>query len=177
MWLNDELFSVFGVEEKLCGESAQRVYDQIEASWRRPSSGRGALRAVQHRGDVHDRLRDRPACPSQTLRQSGWKGGSCRASARRRGEHRRPNWHKNIDALGKVGGIEVTSYMAWIEPWRTDGRSSRAWGHLHRPRAMTAYTGELSDAGRRRSPAGDERRGHDEDATRFTGHMLMQMAA
>jgi glucuronate isomerase len=89
-----------------------------------------------------------------------------------------PNWHKNIDALGKVGGIEVTSYMALIralENRRAFFKSLGATSTDHA--AMTAYTGELSDAGAeaifQRATSGEATT---EDATRFTGHMLMQMA-
>jgi glucuronate isomerase len=180
MWLNDELFSVFGVEEKLCGESAQRVYDQIEA---RLASPEFRPRKLFERFNIEvmattDFATD-PLVHHQALRQSGWKGrivpcfrpdGVVNIDA--------PNWHKNIDALGKVSGIEATSYMALIralENRRAFFKSLGATSTDHA--AMTAYTGELSDAEAeaifQRATSGEA---STEDATRFTGHMLMQMA-
>jgi glucuronate isomerase len=180
MWLNDELFSVFGVEEKLCGESAQRVYDQIEAKLASPEF---RPRKLFERFNIEvmsttDFATD-PLVHHQALRRSGWKGrivpcfrpdGVVNIDA--------PNWHKNIDALGKVGGIEVTSYMALIralENRRAFFKSLGATSTDHA--AMTAYTGELSDAEAeaifQRATSGEATT---DDATRFTGHMLMQMA-
>ncbi|MCX5734783.1 MAG: glucuronate isomerase [candidate division NC10 bacterium] len=180
MWLNDELLSVFGVEEKLCGESAQRVYDQIEA---RLASPEFRPRKLFERFNIEvmsttDFATD-PLVHHQALRKSGWKGrivpcfrpdGVVNIDA--------PNWHKNIDALGKVSGIEATSYMALIralENRRVFFKSLGATSTDHA--AMTAYTGELSDAEAeaifQRATSGEAT---PEDATRFTGHMLMQMA-
>ena len=149
MWLNDELFSVFGVEEKLCGESAQRLYDQIEAKLASPEF---RPRKLFERFNIEvmsttDFATD-PLVHHQALRRSGWKGrivpcfrpdGVVNIDA--------PNWHKNIDALGKGSGIEVTSYMALIralENRRAFFKSLGATSTDHA--AMTAYTGELSDA-------------------------------
>ena len=180
MWLNDELFSVFGVEEKLCGESAQRVYDQIEG---RLASPEFRPRKLFERFNIEvmsttDFATD-PLVHHQALRRSGWKGrivpcfrpdGVVNIDA--------PNWHKNIDALGKVSGIEVASYMALIRALENRRALFKSLGATSTDHAaMTAYTGELSDAEAeaifQRATSGEAT---PEDATRFTGHMLMQMA-
>src|SRR4051794_1740365 len=43
LWLSDELVNVFGVEERLTGESAGRIYDHLEAQLARPEFAPRAL--------------------------------------------------------------------------------------------------------------------------------------
>jgi glucuronate isomerase len=180
MWLNDELLSLFGVEEKLCGESAQRIYDQIEAKLASPEF---RPRKLFERFNIEamsttDFATD-PLVHHQALRQSGWKGrvipcfrpdGVVNIDA--------PHWRKNIDALGQVSGIEVTSCKALIralENRRAFFKSLGATSTDHA--AMSAHTGELSEAEAeaifQRATGGEATA---KDATRFTGHLLMQMA-
>ena len=125
----------------------------------------GPLRAVQHRGDVHHRLRPPTRwCTIRRIRASGWKGrivpcfrpdGVVNIDA--------PNWRKNIEALGAVSGIEVTSYQdaasQALENRRAFFKSLGATSTDHA--AMTAHTEEPRRArGGGDLPAGAERPGH-----------------
>ena len=180
MWLTHELFSVFGVEEKLCGESAQRIYDQIAAKLATPEF---RPRALFERFNIEfmsttDAATD-PLPHHQAIRKSGWKGRVVPCF--------RPDavvnldaadWRKSIQALSAVSGIEVKSYktyLAALENRRAffKGMGATATDHA----ATTAYTGELSvrqaETIFRRALAG---KATAEDATLFTGHMLMEMA-
>ncbi len=180
MWLTHELLSVFGVEEKLTAESALRVYDQIVA---RLASPEFRPRRLFERFNIEvmsttDFATD-PLVHHRAIRDSGWRGrilpcfrpdGVVNIDA--------PNWRRNIDRLGEIGGMEVTSCKALtraLEDRRTFFKSLGATSTDHG--ATTAHTEALSDleaeAIFRRALGGQASA---EDATRFTGHMLMQMA-
>ena len=180
MWLIHELLSVFGVDEKLCGESAQRIYDQIAAKLASPEF---RPRALFERFNIEvlsttDVATD-PLVHHQALRTSGWKGrivpcfrpdGVVNIDA--------PNWRKNIDALSAVSGIEVTSAKTLVkalENRRAFFKSLGATATDHA--AMTAHTEHLAapeaEAIFQRAMNGQATA---KDAMRFTGHMLMEMA-
>jgi len=180
MWLTHELLSVFGVEEKLSGESGQRIYDQISAKMATPEF---RPRAMFERFNIEamsttDAATD-PLQHHQAIRKSGWKGrvvpcfrpdGVVNVD--------NPAWRQNLKALSAVSKIEVKnykSYIAALENRRTFFKRMGATATDHA--AMTAYTEELSprqaETLLRRALAG---KATAEDATRFTGHMLMEMA-
>ena len=180
MWLADELHSVFGIEEKLDGQSARRIYDQIEVKLATPEFRPRKL-FERFRIEVMSTT-DPPTDPlasHQALRASGWKGrvvpcfrpdGVVNLDF--------PTWRKNIDALGQISGIPVTSYKALIQALENRRAFFKGLGATSTDHAaMTAYTGELSereaDAIFQRALTGQASA---EDATRFTGHMLMEMA-
>jgi glucuronate isomerase len=180
MWLNHELLSVFGVDEKLCGESAQRIYDQIAAKLASPQF---RPRALFERFNIEamsttDFATD-PLVHHQALRTSGWKGrivpcfrpdGVVNIDA--------PNWRKNIDALGAVSGIEVTSAKTLVKALENRRAFFKSLGATSTDHAaMTAHTEHLAapeaDAIFQRAMSGQATA---KDAMRFTGHMLMEMA-
>ncbi len=154
MWLAHELLSVFGVEEKLSGESAQRIYDQIAAKLASPEF---RPRALFERFNIEvlattDAATD-PLAHHQAIRTSGWKGrivptfrpdGVVNLDA--------PGWRKNIDALGAVSGIEVDELprrcIAALENRRAFFKSMGATATDHA--AMTAHTERAVAAPRRR---------------------------
>jgi glucuronate isomerase len=180
MWLAHELLSVFGVEEKLCGESAQRIYDQIAAKL---ATAEFRPRALFERFNIEfmsttDAATD-PLPHHQTIRKSGWKGRVVPCF--------RPdavvnldvaNWRKNIQALSAVSKIEVKNYKTYIAALENRRAFFKRMGATATDHAaMTACTGELSPRQAetifRRALAG---KATAEDATLFTGHMLMEMA-
>jgi glucuronate isomerase len=87
-------------------------------------------------------------------------------------------WRENIEALSEMTGIEITSYRAFIQALEDRRGHFKEMGATATDHAaVTAYTEELSD---REAEAVFQRalRGEAtvEDATRFTGHMLMENA-
>jgi glucuronate isomerase len=180
MWLTHELLSVFGVEEKLTGESAQRVYDQIAGKLGSPEF---RPRKLFERFNIEvmcttDFATD-PLVHHRAIRESGWQGRivPCFRPDAVVNIHA-PNWRKNVDALGRITGMEVTgchTLIRALENRRAFFKSMGATSTDHA--AMTAHTEELSDTEAeaifQRAMSGQATA---EDATRFTGHMLMQMA-
>jgi glucuronate isomerase len=179
-WLKQELYEVFGVEEKLTSETAQAIYDQIEAKL--------ALPAFQPRR-LFESFNIEVLCTTdaasdtlehhRAIRDSDWDGTvlpTFRPDAVVNLDA--PGWRENLRALEAVVDGEIDSYRRLIqilEERRAFFKSmgARATDHA----AFTAYTGELSDAAAEaifeRALSGEAT---PEDARLFTGHMLMEMA-
>ncbi|MCI0397485.1 MAG: glucuronate isomerase [Chloroflexi bacterium] len=180
IWLREELAQLFGVTEKLDGGNAQAIYDQIAAGLQSPEF---KPRRLYERFNVEvlcttDAATDRLA-HHQAIRDSGWPGRILPTF--------RPDavvnldtegWRDHVLALGEVSGIEVTDYRSFIhalEQRRAFFKDMGAKATDHA--ARSAYTSELSpsEAARLFQRALKGQAG-DEDAFRFTGHMLLEMA-
>jgi len=88
------------------------------------------------------------------------------------------NWRKNIQVLSAVSKVEVKNYKTYIAALENRRAFFKRMGATATDHAaVTAYTGELSPRQAetifRRALAG---KATAEDATLFTGHMLMEMA-
>ncbi len=180
IWLQQELIEVFGVAEKLCGATAQAIYDQIAAQLASPEF---TPRKLFERFNIEvlcttDAASDNLA-HHQAIRDSGWSGvvrPTFRPDAVVNLDA--PNWRANVEALGAAVGYEVNSYgklIRALEERRAFFKhmGARATDHA----VLTAYTGELApreaDAIFQRALQGAVT---SQDAARFTGHMLMEMA-
>jgi len=180
VWLDDELTNIFGVEEKLTTASAQRIYDHIAAKLAAPEF---KPRALFERFNIEvlcttDAATD-PLTHHQAIKDSGWRG-QIRPTFRPDGviNFDAPNWRANIDALSEVSGIDVrdyASYLRALENRRAFFKSLGATATDHA--ALTPFTEELSvgeaDTIFRHALQGQATA---DDAVRFTGHMLMEMA-
>ena len=180
IWLSNELHEVFGVEEKLTGSTGQAIYDQIAEKL---ATAQFRPRALFQRFNIEvlcttDAATDTLA-HHRAIRESGWQGRiipTFRPDAVVNIDTR--GWRKNIQGLSEVSGIEVGSYRAFIQALENRrayfiGEGTKATDHA----ALTAYTGELpereTEAIFQRALKGQSTA---EDATRFTGHMLMENA-
>lgn len=180
VWLTYELHELFGVREKLTGETAQLVYDQIAEKLASPEF---RPRRLYERFHVEvltttDAASD-PLDAHAAIRASGWKGrilptfrpdGVVNLDA--------PHWRKNVDALSRASGIDVHDYaslIAALENRRAFFKWMGATATDHS--AATPYTAELerseADAILARALRGQTR---PEDAARLTGHLLIEMA-
>jgi glucuronate isomerase len=180
MWLNHELASVFGVTEKLTGESAHEIYDQIAAKLATPDF---RPRRLFERFRIEVLATTDFTCDDlpyhKAIRASGWNGkivptlrpdDVIQIDA--------PEWKKNIEALGSRCGFEIGSYrklIAGLEKRRAFFQSMGATATDLT--AQTAYTGILSD---REAEAIFQRalKGNAtaEDAVRFAGHLVVESA-
>jgi len=180
MWLTDELYSVFGVEDKLSGESAQDIYDQIAACLEEPEF---RPRALFERFNIEvltttDAATD-PLDHHRAIRESGWSGKilpTFRPDAVVNIDA--PGWHKNIAPLSEVSGIEVNSYQSFIQALENRRAFFKEMGATATDHAaLTPFTQELSPE-KAETIFQQALKGKvtPEDATRFTGHMLMENA-
>jgi len=180
IWLTEELHSVFGIEEKLNGKTAQKIYDKIEAELARPEF---RPRALFERFNVEalcttDAATD-PLSHHRAIKESGWKG---RVLPTFRPDAlvnlSTPGWRDHLNALSDVSVIPVDSYAKFIAALENRREffkkmGARATDHA----ALTPYTEELSrheaEAIFQKALKGQAGEG---DATRFTAHMLMESA-
>jgi glucuronate isomerase len=179
LWLADELVNLFGVEERLTGESAQRIYDHLEAQLARPEFTPRALL---------DRLHIELLCTTDAATDT--------LDAHRRlhaeGLHHilptfrpdavvniaGPAWREQIVALSRVAGVDVGDYPSYIRALEQRRAAFKELGALATDHGVeTPYTMRLSDheAGSifDRALRGEASA---DDARRFTGHMLIEFA-
>lgn len=180
IWLAHELNIVFGIRQKLNGQNAQAVYDDIAARLALPEF---RPRALYERFGIEvlcttDAAWD-PLAHHQAIRKSGWQG-NIRPTFRPDAVVNllTPGWRENLQALEKTAGVEISSYKTFIQV--LEGRrayfkhmGATATDHA----ALTPLTAPLSDSEAERI---FQKALHSEitpdDAARFTGHMLMEMA-
>lgn len=116
-WLDYEFYYVFGVREKLTGENAQEIYDQIRDQLQQPSF---RPRALFERFDIEVLTTTDPACSDlehhKTLQEEGW------------GERVRPcfrpdavfsiaddEWARHLHALEDAADRTIHDYATFIE--------------------------------------------------------------
>jgi glucuronate isomerase len=177
-WLSEELAGVFGVKEKLTGNTAQIIYDQIAEKLTRPEFRPRAL---------FDRFNIEVLCTTdaatdtlenhQQIRKSGWPG-NIRPTFRPDTvvNITTPGWQKSINTLSKVSGIDVNSYPNFIRALEQRREFFKSMGATATDQAaISAYTQELSpteaDTIFQRALSG---KATAEDAHRFTAHMIME---
>jgi glucuronate isomerase len=182
MWLQDELATLFEVDETLNGDSAGRIYEQVAARLATPEF---RPRALYQRFNVEvlcttDAATD-PLHQHRAIRESGWPG-HIRPTFRPDGvvnlDAPRGAWRKNIDDLCAVSGIEVNGYRTYIQALENRRAFFKEHGATATDHAaLTPFTVELSaseaEAIFRRALKGQASAA---DAAQFTGHMLMEMA-
>ena len=180
IWLTQELSEVFSVDEKPNASNADRLFDSV--------SEKLALREYSPRR-LFERFHIEVLCTTdaatdtlehhQAIRDSGWTGrilptfrpdGVVNLDAQ--------NWKKNIGKLSEVSGIDIVDYRSFIqalEQRRTFFKSmgTKATDHA----ALTPNTAELTPSESESIfQAALHGKADESDATRFTAHMLMEMA-
>lgn len=180
MWLTQELHSVFGVEEKLNGQSAQSIYDQIAAQLAKPEF---RPRRLFERFNIEVLATTDAATDSlehhRAIRDSGWKGrvvptfrpdGVVNIDG--------PDWRDQINLLAGVCGFEINSVRQLIQALEERRAYFKEMGATATDHAaLTPYAAELSE------PEAEgilqralEGTASEDDAARFTGHLLMESA-
>jgi glucuronate isomerase len=179
-WLKHELEEVFGITERLHGGSAMRIYDAIAEKLATPEFLPRALFArfrieVLCTTDAATDTLDHHRC----IRESGWSGRvlpTFRPDALVNILH--PAWREQIARLSHVSGIDVVDYASYIralEQRRAFFKQMGATATDHG--VLSPYTAELSAEEAEglfaQALAGTA---SEDDAARFTGHMLMEFA-
>jgi len=180
MWLAHELRGVFRVEDKLTGESAQEIYDQIAARLASPEfRPRCMFESFNIEVLATTDLATDPLDHHRAIQASGWKGRivpTFRPDAVVNID--RADWRENIDALSKVSGIEVRNYRSYIAALENRRAYFKSMGATATDHAVVApYTIQLSDGEADRifqlALGG---KASDSDAVTFIGHMMMENA-
>ncbi len=179
-WLTQELRQVFGVEQRLCSQNAQQVYDQVAE---RLASAEFKPRALYKRFNIEvlcttDAATD-DLSAHRAIRSSGW-GGDIRPTFRpdKVVQIDSPGWLENIAALSQASGMDVSSYESYIQALEQRRGFFKEMGATATDHAaLEPFTLVLDqDEARRIFQRALHRRATSEDARRFTGHMLVEMA-
>ena len=179
-WLDYELHEVFGIRDRLSGETAARVYDQIAEQLASPEF---LPRALFERFNIEVLSTTDSASDSldhhRAIRASGWKGRviPCfRPDAVFR--IATPEWPAELEALGREHGAPLVDYAEFVralEDRRTFFKSMGATATDHG--VLEPYTTWLSpdeaETVFQRARQGDVSAA---DERRFTAHLLMEMA-
>lgn len=179
LWLADELVNLFGVQERLNGDSAQRIYDHLASQLARPEFAPRALL---------DRFRIELLCTTDAATDPLDHHRRLHADGL---VHIRPTfrpdavvnidspaWPAEIAALSEVSGIDVGDYAGYIGALEQRRAFFKQLGALATDHStLTPYTTRLSDhevaalfARALRGQATSD------DAARFAGHMLIEFA-
>jgi glucuronate isomerase len=180
LWIVDELASVFGITLPINGANAQSLYDQISEQLATPAF---RPRALFERFKVEvlcttDAATD-PLPHHRALRADAWEGRILPTF--------RPDtvvnldtdgWRGQIDALSQVSGINIHDYTTFIEALEDRRAFFKEMGAVATDHAaQTPFTAELAAAEAsaifQRALKGEATA---QDAARFTGHMLLEMA-
>jgi len=180
VWLTHELREVFGVTAKLTGETAQAIYDQIEARLATPEF---RPRALFERFNIEVLCTTDAATDlltyHQQIKDSGWRG-DIRPTFRPDAVVNllTEGWKDHLDALSRVSGITVHSYATFVQALEERRAFFKSMGAMATDHAaLTPCTGELTpheaDAIFQRALRGQATA---EDEARFTAHMIMESA-
>jgi len=181
IWLAAEFVELFGIEEKLNSDNAQELYDRIAASLATPEFRPRALfesfniEVLTTTDAATDTLEHH-----QAIRDSDWNG-DIRPTFRPDAVVNldAPGWRENIDLLSEVSGVDVFDYASYIEALEQRRAFFKRMGATATDHAaISGYTGRLAyqeaEAIFQRGALYGQISA--EDARRFTGHMLMEMA-
>lgn len=178
LWLNNELRTVFGVEEKLSGDNADAIYEhlaeQLKSFRPRDLFQQFNIEVLATTDAATDSLEHHLA-----IRGSDWSGTvipTFRPDAVINMHH--PSWRTHLDKLSDCAGITVKDYETYIQALESRREFFKSMGATATDHgAPTAYTERLSsaqiEAVFQRGLLGEATA---QDATRFTGHMMMEMA-
>lgn len=179
-WLAHELYEVFGIQQKLTGATAQAIYDELADKLARPEYRPRAL---------FDRFKIEVLCTTdaasdslaqhKAIKESGWPG-VVRPTFRPDAvvNLQTIGWRNHLDKLSAVVGREITTAKALIAALEERRAFFKQMGATSTDSGVeTPYTEVLSDAEAEaifaRALAG---KATAEDARRFTGHMMIEMA-
>lgn len=180
VWLRDELREVFDVDLKMNTQNAQEIYNQIaeklghEDFRPRKLFERFNIEVLATTDAATDSLEHH-----QAVRDSGWAGRIVPTF--------RPDgvinidmvgWRENIDKLTEMSGVTVKDYRSYIEALENRRAFFKSMGATATDHAaLTAYTEVLSKRDAlnifQRALRGEAT---PNDVSRFTGHMLIEMA-
>ncbi len=180
VWLNHEFSQVFGITEKLTGESAMRIYDQINKQLKLPEF---LPRAMFDRFNIEVLTTTDGATDTlehhQTIRESGWKGNIIPCF--------RPDavvnlltkgWKQNIEKLGELSGVTINSFKDFIHALENRRGFFKSMGAVSTDQGVfSPYTHELSmQEAETIFQKALKGKASEQDAALFTANMLMEMA-
>ncbi|NLT50243.1 MAG: glucuronate isomerase [Ignavibacteria bacterium] len=179
VWLDYEFNKVFGIEEKLVGGNAQKIYDELnEKLHTKEFLPRNLFDSFNIKVLTTTDTATDPLEAHRKIRESGWQGNvipSFRPDSVT--DLNNPSWNENIKILGKLTEKEITGYKQYIaalenrrEYFKSLGATSTDHG-LEIP-YMARITEQEAEKIFQKALAG---KSDAADAKIFTAHMIMEM--
>lgn len=180
VWLSHEFNIVFGIEEKLYGKNAQKIYDQLQE---KINSAEFLPRTLFEKFNIEVLSTTDAASDSleyhKKISESNWKKRII-PCFRPDGVTDLSNlkWRENIQILNKAVGYQITDYSKFIKALEERRAFFKSMGATSTDHGVfSPYTYELIDEDAekifQRALQGHASAG---DAKLFTAHMLMKMA-
>lgn len=179
-WLAHVFVEVLGVQEKLTGESAMRIYDHIQEKLQSPDF---LPRTLFERFKIEVLTTTDGAADSlefhQELRESGWQGNVVPCFRPDTVVNLlAPNWKNEIAKLAQAADLEINSFGDFIRALETRRAFFKSMGAVSTDQGVVSpYTHELqtneAEAIFKRALQG---KASEQDAAQFTAHILMEMA-
>ena len=179
LWLTLEFEQLFGIDEKLSGDNAQRIYDAVQAKLQQPAY---RPRALFERFNIHTLATTDAATDTLEHHRAMREQGFTKVRPTFRPDAvlnlDAEGWRANIDRLAEVSGLEVSDYPSFLRALEQRRAFFKELGAAATDHAsLTADVAPLSEleasAVFERALAGTPR---GDDAPRFTAHMLFEMA-
>jgi glucuronate isomerase len=180
IWLAHELQTVFGIHTKLKSNTAQDIYDQIEA---RINSKDFQPRPLFDNFNIEILCTTDPAWDDlsyhKAIKASQWNG-DIRPTFRPDGviNLNTSDWAAHINELSSITKIDIISFGSFIQALETQRAYFKTMGASASDHAaLTPYTSELSEAEAERIfQRALKQKLEPGDAVKFTAHMLIEMA-
>jgi len=180
LWLRAELRDVFGITQRLNGDNAQVIYDALEDKLAQPEFRprrlfeRFNIEVLATTDAATDTLEQH-----RTIRESGWGGRVIPTF--------RPDavvnldtegWRDAIDQLSAASHIDVTDYRSYLQALEQRRAFFQQMGATATDHAALSPCTERLSETQAQTIFGRALNGSAnlEDARRFTGHMLIEMA-
>ena len=180
IWLEYEFSELFGIDQKLNSNTADKIYDQIREKLTSPDYlprslfERFNLEMLTTTDAPWDNLKYH-----RQLRESGWIG-NVNPCLRPDGVTNlyAADWKKNIDSLAEITGIWINNYSQFIRALEKQREFFKSMGAISTDHAAEeAYTNRLSEQeADRLFQQALQGKVTPDDARQFTGQMLMEMA-
>jgi len=180
VWLDHEFSKVFGIKEKLNGDNAIKIYDELSEKINSPEF---LPRALFDRFNIESLSTTDAASDSlehhKAIKASGWNGRilpSFRPDAVT--DLSNPNWKANLKELEKTSGHKITTFKKFIHTLEKRREYFKSMGATATDHGVfSPFTTELKHKKTeeifQRALKG---KSTTEDARLFTAHMLMEMA-
>ena len=180
IWLEHEMYDLFGIREKLDAGNALAIYDHIQEKLRSPEFlprslfDRFNIELLATTDAASDALADHAS-----IRRSGWSGRvipTFRPDAVFR--IAAPEWKSELDKLSKAARSDINDYRSFIKALEDRRAHFRSLGATATDHAvLEPYTERLSDvAAESLFSAALSGSATDEDQRAFEAHMLMESA-
>ncbi len=179
LWLNDELATVFGINEKLTTATADKIYDELESSLAKDEF---RPRALFKRFNIELLCTTDAATDSlaehKSLHAEGWT--QIRPTFRPDAlvNLNTKNWQANLATLADLSGTSITSYDQFISALESRRQFFKEMGATATDHASLIADTRALEKGEAEAIFARALKAKldTQDAERFTAHMLQEMA-